>query len=195
MLKKTIQYKDLFENPIVEDFYFNLTMPEVAELELGMPGGMSAYYQRIVESKDAGALLKSFKDIIEMSYGERDADGKTFNKIDPLTGRKLGQKFLQTDAYSVLFMELFGVGSSDEAFSDFVKQIVPQELVDKIPDNIQLPAPGEAQPAGERTVGEYSRQELLALSDEDFEKLAGTDPRTMAPEVLQVAFQRRSQKQ
>jgi hypothetical protein len=199
MLKRSISFHDLDGDLRTQDFYFNLSMPEVTELEVDMPGGMSGYWIRMVENKDAKNMVRSFKELIAMAYGERADDGVTFLKEDPITGRPLGRKFLQTDAYTTLFLELLGPQATDMDFVNFLKAVLPQELVDNMPEDltdIKLP-PSQAVTAvsdtGERTADQHTREELLALSDEEFDKLAGTDPQAWSRHVMQVAFQRRNQ--
>ena len=203
MLKRTITFKDLEKKPLTRDFYFNLTVPEVTELEFNMPGGMSEYYKTVIANRDAGALLRSYKELVCMAYGEKDADGITFNKINPVTGRPLGEKFLQTDAYNVLFMEMFGLDASDDAFSEFIRGCVPEELLEKMPDSLEvvdlvnqpkvIQSDSDLTEAPqEKTLPEhYTQDELVAMSDEDFDKLAGTDATKWSKHVLRAAFIRK----
>lgn len=196
MLKRSISFHDLDGDLRTQDFYFNLSMPEVTELEVDMPGGMSNYWISMVERKDAKNMLKSFKDLISMAYGERADDGVTFLKEDPITGRPLGRKFLQTDAYTTLFLELLGPQASNMDFVNFLKAILPQELVENMPEDMEdiklPPAVSPVADNGERTIEQYSRQELLELPQEKFDELAGTDPQKWSREVMGVAFQRKS---
>ena len=52
MLKKSIKYTDYNGVERVEDFYFNLSKAEVAEMELSVDGGMSAMLEKIVETNN-----------------------------------------------------------------------------------------------------------------------------------------------
>lgn len=188
MLKRSITFKNLDNEPITRDFYFNLSMPEVTELEFDMKGGMSAYWTDIVERKAAGELLAAYKDIIKRAFGVRDDDGVTFNKSE-----EISRKFLQSDAYTVLFMEFFGPEASDSEFTDFLRAIVPVELVDKMPEALPVTENQAIGQRAERTKPEeFSREELLNMDDAKFDKLAGTDPTKMSREVLMVAMQRRN---
>lgn len=198
MYKRSISFYDLEGDLRTQDFYFNLTMPEVTELELEMPGGMSNHWVSMVENKDAKNMLKSFKDLIAMSYGERDNDGITFLKEDPITGRPLGRRFLQTGAYTTLFLELLGPQATSNDFVEFLKAVLPVELVESMPkdlENVQLP-PTESVlkvvPAEKTLIEHYSRQEQIEMSTEKFDELAGTDPQKWSLQVMQVAFQRKS---
>lgn len=221
MLQKTITYKDLEEKPRTDDFFFNLTIPEVSELEFDMPGGLSAYALKLIKDRDSGKLLKTFKKIIAMAYGEKDIDGVTFNKIHPVTGRPLGERFLQTDAYNVLFMELFGKDSDDDAFNRFLTACVPSELaglmnetlarneiedidLDSLPKLSEQPVVPKiesdsdlvpTEPEGPKTADQHTREELLALSDAEFDELAGTKPQNWSKHVLGVAFERKGRAQ
>lgn len=194
MYKRPITFRNLDGERITKDFYFNLTVPEVTELEYGMTGKLSEQWTQIVETKNAGAMLREFKNLISMAYGERSSDGITFLKEDPITGASLGRKFLQSDAYAVLFMELLGENSSDHAFTDFLRACLPTEVSEKLPSNIELPSITEARStaAAERDKPEqFSRDELLAMSEEEFDRIAGKNPSAWSREVMQVAFERK----
>ena len=120
MLKKTITYSDLDGNQIVEDFYFNLSAAEIAEMELSHRGGLSSYLQQIINSNDGAAIITAFKEIISKSYGQRSDDGKRFIKSP-----ELSKAFMETDAYSQMFLEMV---TSAEASAEFVRGIVPANL-------------------------------------------------------------------
>lgn len=198
MYKRSISFHDLDGDLRTQDFWFNLTMPEVTELELDMPGGMSNYWVSMVENKDAKNMLKSFKDLIARAYGERQDDGITFLKEDPITARPLGRRFLQTGAYTTLFIELLGPQATNNDFVEFLKAVLPVELVESMPkdlDNVQLPPAQSALqvvPAEKTLIEHYSRQEQIEMSQEKFDELAGTDPQKWTHQVMQVAFQRKS---
>lgn len=51
MLKKTITYTDYNGVERTEDFYFNLSKAEIAEMELEIPGGMTTLIERITKTK------------------------------------------------------------------------------------------------------------------------------------------------
>lgn len=125
MLKKTITFKDLDGNELTEDFYFNLTKAELAELELGQSGGgMMAHLKRIVEAEDGGQIIGTFKRIILMSVGKRSEDNRRFIK-----NQEIVDDFAQTDAYTKLFMELC---TDAEKGAEFIRGIVPQDLVEDV---------------------------------------------------------------
>lgn len=121
MLKKTITSVDFNGNERTEDFYFNLTNAEVMEMEMSTVGGLSEMIQKIVSAQDTPSIIKVFKDLILRSYGEKSADGKRFIKTP-----EMAEAFSQTEAYSVLFMEL---ATDVEAAAAFVNGIIPK------PDN------------------------------------------------------------
>lgn len=120
MLKKTITYNDYNGNKRTEDFYFNLTKAEVMEMEMSKNGGLSEHIQRIVQSEDNAAIISIFKDIICKSYGEKSLDGKRFIKSKEIT-----DAFVQTEAYSELFMAL---ATNAEEAAAFVNGIIPVDI-------------------------------------------------------------------
>lgn len=129
MLKKTITYTDYDGNERTEDFRFNLTEAEIAEMEMSAQGGMERMINKIVAARDSEKLVKLFKEIILKAYGEISDDGRRFIK-----SKDLSDAFAQTEAYSILFMEL---ATDHEAATAFVNGIMPKQK-----DNVsKIPAP------------------------------------------------------
>lgn len=120
MLKKTIEYADYNGLTRKEDFYFNLTKAEIMEMEMSTSGGLAEMIQRIVAAQDAPSIIKVFKDLVLKSYGVKSPDGKRFIKTDELT-----MEFAQTEAYSILFMEL---ATDADAAAAFVNGIMPADV-------------------------------------------------------------------
>lgn len=125
MYKKTITYPDYNGLEITEDFYFNLTRAEIMEMELGTEGGLEQMLTRIVNAQDYVELSKYFKQIILMSYGEKSPDGKRFIK-ERNDGSKPCNDFKQTEAYSMLYMEL---ATDADAAAEFINAIIPDEYL------------------------------------------------------------------
>lgn len=117
MLKKTIKYTDYAGNERTEDFYFNLTKAEVAEMEMSTEGGLSKTLEKIVADKDSKKIIESFKNLILRSYGEKSPDGRRFVK-----SKELSNAFEQTEAYSELFMDLC---TNADAAAAFVRGVIP----------------------------------------------------------------------
>lgn len=135
MVKKTVTYTDYNGVERTEDFYFNLTEAEASEMELSVEGGLSNMLDGIIKAKNVPAVVKIFKDLLLRSYGEKSADGRRFIKSS-----ELSTAFSQTEAYSILFMEL---GSDPEKAADFFNAIIPQSLraktdaeIKKLPENV-----------------------------------------------------------
>ena len=124
MLKKTIKYTDYNGVERNEEFLFNLTKAELMEMEMGTTGGLAEMIQKIVNTQDAPAIIKIFKDIILKAYGEKSDDGKRFIKVDN-AGVPLSIGFSQTEAYSQLFMEL---ATDADAAAKFINGIVPNDI-------------------------------------------------------------------
>jgi hypothetical protein len=121
MLKKTITYTDYNGSERTEDFYFNLSKAEIMEMEMSTTGGLAETIKNIVAAQDAPAIIKIFKDLVLKAYGEKSPDGKRFIKSD-----EIATAFSQTEAYSMLFMEL---ATDAVAAANFVNGIIPSEVV------------------------------------------------------------------
>ena len=121
MIKKTVTYTDYNEVERTENFYFNLSKAEVMEMEMSTEGGMAESIQKIVDAKDAPAIIRVFKDLVLKAYGVKSDDGRRFMKTKP-DGTRYADDFKETEAYSQIFMEL---ATDADAAAEFVNGIVP----------------------------------------------------------------------
>lgn len=124
MYKRTISYTDYDGNERTEDFYFHFTEAELTEMELSVTGGLKAMLERIINTQDTPKLVKIFKDLLFKSYGEKSLDGRRFIK-----SKELSEAFSQTEAYSMLFMEL---ATDDKKAAEFVNGVLPADLRAKV---------------------------------------------------------------
>lgn len=138
MLKREIKYEDFDGNEVIDTFYFNISKPELVELEVTYSQGFGAMLQQIIETKDNKALIAKFKEIVLMAYGEKSEDGKRFIKSDELKLR-----FSQTAAYISLFMEL---AMNDGAAATFIKGILPRDMAGEIDKAIAAELPKSTTP-------------------------------------------------
>ena len=127
MIKKTITYTDYNGLERTESYYFNLSKAEVMEMELSADGGMAESIQKIVDAKDAPAIIRVFKDLVLKAYGVKSDDGRRFMKVKS-DGSRYADDFKETEAYSQIFMEL---ATDAKAAADFVNGIVPSDLAKK----------------------------------------------------------------
>lgn len=118
MLKKTVTYIDFDGNERTEDFFFNLTEQEIAEMELSTEGGLGNFINKAVAAKSQVELIELFKKLILAAYGVKSADGRRFVKNDAVR-----EDFMSTQAFSDIYMEL--VQDADKA-SAFFNGIVPK---------------------------------------------------------------------
>lgn len=171
MLKKTITYKNLDDVEVTEDFYFHFSKAELAEMALE-DEELEGKLKVIAEGNDKAAIIRTFKMIIEKTVGRRSEDGKRFIK-DP----EFAADFMQSEAFSELFMQLF---TNAEVAAQFIVGVVPSDLSDmlqeKVPGlmkdreitgitDVQLPEEKEY------TFDDFSDEELLKMSDENFDKM------------------------
>lgn len=117
MVKKTIKYTDFNGVQREDNFYFNLTKAEIAEMEVSKEGGLGEYIQKITKEQNNKEIMSTFKELILKSYGVKSEDGLRFIKSE-----KLSEEFAQTEAYSELFIEL---ATNAESASEFINNIVP----------------------------------------------------------------------
>ena len=124
MLKKTITYTDYNGLKRTEDHYFNLSKAELVEWQASTSGTLTEILSGIVASNDMPNIMKTFKDLIKRSYGVKSEDGKFFDKSQTISNR-----FLNSAAYEVMFMELF---TTEGASADFINGIIPADLKEQL---------------------------------------------------------------
>lgn len=118
MIKKTITYKDYDGEVITEDFYFNLSKPELVKLD-AFYGGLQKRLDKVKADRDYFTLYEMFENIIKSSYGVKSEDRKRFVKSNDIS-----DSFLQSRAYEVLFNELI---VNEEAINDFMSKVAETE--------------------------------------------------------------------
>ena len=118
MIKKEIHFTDFDGNNQVEEAYFNLTEPEIVRLDAKFVGGLDAFTKNIDPVNRPEEVVDLFEQIVAKSYGVKSEDGRRFVK-DPVV---VGQ-FLDSAAYSALFMELLGDAEAAAAFMEGVLTI------------------------------------------------------------------------
>lgn len=125
MLKKTITYTDFDGKSRTEDHYFNLNKAEVVKL-ITTNGDytLDKMIERLTVENNGKKVMEIFEDLIKMSYGRKSLDGRKFEKSE-----EIWRDFYETEAYSVLFMELVTDAKKAAAF---VNQIIPADLASEV---------------------------------------------------------------
>ena len=138
MIRKTIAYADDGGTNRTEDFYFNLSMAELTEMQMSVEGGMRGYIQRIMAANDQTALMKLFKDVLLLTYGKKSDDGRLFLKNDTIRA-----EFEASPAFSAIYMELM---SDAQKAADFINGLMPADLRNQNPA-MEMAATASAAPA------------------------------------------------
>ena len=129
MLKKTITYEDFNGVERKEDFYFNLSKAEIMEMQFGTVGGLDVMLKKIIDAKDVKSIMDTFKMLIIKAYGIKSDDGRRFIKSE-----EIAKEFEQTEAYSILYMEL---ASDDNAAAEFVNGIIPKDVATEVSNQMK----------------------------------------------------------
>lgn len=146
MITKTLTYEDYDGNPITEEAYFHLTEADATEM-IATFGDVGAAFDRGLAEKNPTFIMNALRNLIRMSYGKKLPDGR-FVKFDS-EGRRLGDFFISSDAYSELVNSLF---SDENAIPEFAKGIMPAKFKRQLaaelaehPENIPAALGGTAQ--------------------------------------------------
>ena len=180
MIKKSFTYKDLDDNEVTEEFYFALNAAELAELEMGEKGGMIKWLQQIMADEDGKAIMAKFKEIILMSVGQRSVDARRFIKNE-----QIRQDFLNSEPYSMLFMELV---TDAKKGAEFITGLVPKDFQEKL-TNAEVANALGIQESGVRPMEDKELPAWIRENRAPTEReLVG-----MSTAELQEAFRRREQ--
>lgn len=196
MLKKDITYEDLDGNEITETFWFHLSKAELAEMALGKEGksgGFETWVRTIINSNDGEVMTQTFKKILLSTIGERSEDNKRFIKND-----QIRDNFVQSDAYSVLFMEVM---TDADKMSAFINGVVPSNMRDEVAKSIQNAPDLETFKGPDARVEEKRVSDVPPPSENKDEPPAWvkegripteTELRGSSPELIMEAFRRKS---
>ena len=111
MLKKTIKYVDFNEEEVTEDFYFNLTTPEVTKMIAKIGDDIDKHAEKLVASGDHEGIIHFVEMLILTSYGVKSEDGKRFVK-----SKEARENFEYSAAYAELFEQLMTDTEQSKAF-------------------------------------------------------------------------------
>ncbi len=129
MLKRGITYEDFNGETVTDIFYFNISKPELIEMEVEYEEGFGSWIKKIIDAKDHKTLLHQFKKLVLLAYGEKSEDGKRFIKND-----QLREEFSQTAAYQSLFIEL---ATDDGAASTFLIGALPKDMTGALEKSLE----------------------------------------------------------
>ena len=133
MLIKTINYTDFLGNNRKEDFCFNYSKADTNRLMFSTKEGLQKFLKRIIREEDNTKLFGFMEEFILNAYGEISDDGRRFIKSP-----ELSKAFKETNAYSELLDEFIKGG--DEAFAEFVKGVIPKDMIEEMSDENSKPA-------------------------------------------------------
>lgn len=125
MIKKTVTYQNIFTGQeVTKDLYFNLDPAELAKM--WMVGGetWTEHLQTLSEKNDGKTIMEEFEKMLGTAYLERVGD-------DILKTPEIRERFLSSQAYNTLFMELI---TSDDNGASFFSGLVPsnvEEIIEK----------------------------------------------------------------
>lgn len=142
MIKETITFEDFDGVLTTEEMYFNLTKLELAEMAMDLPDGLADgltadsnpadILVAITAKLGRKGIVEFIKQLVIKAYGIKKTgqDGKTrFVKNKQIT-----EDFENSMAFSAFVMELI---SNDDASGRFFNGIIPTDLMEQLPPEIQ----------------------------------------------------------
>lgn len=125
MFCKEISYEDYNGVPQKRKCWFHLTKAEIMEwMTTNGNYTMQDVLEKMVEANRGKDIIDSTKELIYRSYGEKSLDGQRFIK-----SKEVKDAFMETEAYSELFMELI---TNAESAAQFVTGIIPKDMAAEV---------------------------------------------------------------
>lgn len=150
MYKKVIAYTDFNGNSKINTFYFNLTRPELVEMQRSPLLEMQAIIDRIRNMKDPEKELTDsekdqiqdkmgsiLRDLVIRSYGVKSEDGEHFSKRIGNRQFGAGEDFVESMAYDALYMDMLG---DIKNMIDFVRAVIPESITAELEKNPEYKA-------------------------------------------------------
>lgn len=135
MYKRVISYEDFDGNKRTEEHYFNLTKAEVVSwLTTNGDYTLDKVLEKLYKENDRKSIMRIFEDLIYTSYGKKSLDGRRFDKSE-----EAKRDFMDTEAYSTLFMELISDASKA---AEFVNGIIPKDISESVVEIMRENADG-----------------------------------------------------
>lgn len=132
MIKKTITFEDYNGDERTKDFYFHMNQVEFSKLNGEVPGGIEKRMQKVIEDRDEDGLLRIIDLLVSRGYGEFN-DEDEFTKISR-SGRPLFEKFVNTDAYDQLIIELI---QNETNIVEFLRGMMPKKVQGRIDEEMK----------------------------------------------------------
>lgn len=130
MLIKKIKFLDYNGREVEEEYTFHLNEAEVIKwMTTSGDYTLDKVLLQLGKERNGKKIIELFDELIKMSYGKRSLDGRRFIK----TKEDLDE-FVQSEAYSVLFMELV---SDAKKAAEFVNAIIPSKMADSVKETIK----------------------------------------------------------
>lgn len=122
MHKQVITYEDFDGNSQTEEFYFNIARAKIIDMALtGEAAELFESIQTAAKTGDGAAIITLVRTLIELSYGEKQPDGKTFRQNE-----ELSSDFLQSQPFDAMFYEFT---LDPPKAIDFIEAIFPAQLM------------------------------------------------------------------
>lgn len=130
MIMKKIKYKDFNGNEREDEFYFHMSKAEVVKwMTTSGNYTLDAVLMKLIKTENVRDIIGEIDYLITESYGEKSLDGIRFMKTPEIKA-----KFVESNAYSELFMEI--AGDAKKA-AEFFNGILPDDLAASIQSAIK----------------------------------------------------------
>ena len=167
---RVIRFNDLDGNLVEEEWWFEFHESDAIDLPIFELDDPIAYLTSIFQEQNAAKLLRVMREMLFAAVGKRA--GSRLAK-----GPEITAEFRDKGAYRQLFSDLI---ESEDGGLGFIISLLPKHVQEK----------ARAEAAAQ--VKTYTKEEKLAMTDEEFASVAGKDIQSMELEDMQIAMQRKT---
>src|SRR5690606_10741321 len=168
-VRKIITHQTPDGTDVQSEWYFSLGQTDIVEMELSHMKDPGAYLKEIADNQDSRRMLDLWQEMLFRSVGIREDDLI-------IKDESVVRRFKGCGAYEAFFGEL--IGMPDAGFS-FFASIMPADIQKKI-------AEGEVQDRS------YSDEELLAMDEAEFRRIAGSNEKDWDRRYLMIGLRRKT---
>lgn len=136
MIKKVVEYTDFNDMERKDELYFHMTQPELIKLSVSREGGFERYIDKMIQANNMKEVVAILEEVIQLTYGVKTDDGR-FEKSPEIL-----QKFLSSEAYNVVFME---IAQNAETAAEFINGVIPKNLKKQVDDALAAHQANQAQ--------------------------------------------------
>lgn len=173
-VRQEIKFVNVDGEEVTEVWHFSLGQTDVMNMDLAHHEDVEGYLSEILRNKDTKRLLEVWQELLFRAVAKRE--GSLLLKDDEHGQPGILRAFRYGGAFEQFFSEIV---QAPDAGASFFLSIMPANVQEEV---------------AKKSARVYTDDELLAMTDDEFAKVAGKDIQDMTKEHMLLAFKRKTMK-